>query len=89
MMRPLRLVDDYTFRWPELSSTTAQTFMSRFSDELIDLTPAQRIAKIDAWLPAIQDPTHAAKNGIGAIDQHLVVTSLLMWREDNRDRVAA
>jgi hypothetical protein len=88
-MTPLREVDGYTFQWPTLSNTAAQDFMLRFSGALMDLTPAQRIEKINEWLPAIQNPKHAAKAGIGAVDQHLVVSALLTWREENSERVSA
>jgi hypothetical protein len=84
-MKPLRLVDDYTFRWPELSSATAQDFMRRTSDHLVDLTPRQRVDYINDILPALRRPT----GSVSAFDQHLVLSALIQWREDNRERVAA
>lgn len=87
-MRPLSETDGYLFQWPDLSNEVARNFIARFTDSLIDLTPAQRVEKIDAWLPALRNEAHAAKHGISAADQHIVVTTLMTWREDNLDRVS-
>lgn len=86
-MKPWHQVDGYQFEWPTLSGDKAQNFLLRFSDELIELTPKERIEKINDWLPAISDEKRAAKSGISAFDQHLVVTTLRTWREDQRERI--
>jgi hypothetical protein len=85
MTTPWHQVDGYTFRWPELTSTTAQDFMRRTADHLIDLTPRQRVDYINGILPALQRPT----GSVSAFDQHLVLTALIQWCEDQRERVAA
>jgi len=85
MDKPWHQVDPYTFHWPELSSPTAQDFMRRTADHLVDLTPRQRVDYINDILPALRRPT----GSVSAFDQHLVLTALIQWREDNRERVAA
>jgi hypothetical protein len=85
MMKPIREIDGYTFRWPELTSSTAQDLMARTAEHLIEKTPAERVEYIDGILPALQRPT----GSVSAIDQHLVLSSLIQWREDNRDRARA
>ena len=84
-MIPWHQVDPYTFHWPELTSTTAQDFMRRTSDHLVDLTPRQRVDYINDILPALKRPT----GSVSAFDQHLVLSALIQWREDQRERVAA
>jgi hypothetical protein len=82
MHKPWHQVDGYTFRWPELTSATAQDFMARTAEHLIEKTPAERVSYINGILPALQRPS----GSVSAIDQHLVLSSLIQWREDNKDR---
>ncbi len=69
--------------------TTANDFMSRFTDALAGLTPRQRVEKIDAWLPAIRDPRKAQSAGVNAFEQHLVVVELMTIRENNVERITS
>ena len=71
-----------------MSNSTATDFLARFTDSLSDLTPRQRVEKIDAWLPALRDPRKANRAGVNAFDQHLVVVELMTIREDNLERMA-
>jgi hypothetical protein len=85
MSKPWHQVDPYVFHWPELSSPTAQDFMLRTADHLIEKTPAERVSYINDILPTLRRPT----GSVSASDQHLVITALIDWREDNRDRARA
>jgi hypothetical protein len=82
MHKPWHSLDAYTFHWPELSSPTAQDFMARTAEHLIEKTPQERVSYINSILPALRRPT----GSVSAIDQHLVLSALIQWREDNRDR---
>ena len=88
-MKPWHQVDHYSFRWPTLTSDIAQQRMLTLSESLMELTPRERVEKLDKWIPALRDVRAAEKAGIGVADHHLVVTALLQWREDNRERIAA
>ena len=85
--KPWHQLDGYCFRWPELSSDVAKQRLETIVDHLIERTPAERVAFLDKWIPALADPKAAAKAGIGAMDQSQVVNALRVWREDNRERV--
>lgn len=89
MSKPWHTLDAYTFHWPTLSSATAQQRMLAMVEHMTEMTPAERVAYLDKWIPALRDQRAAAKAGIGYFDQHLVVSSLIAWREDNRARAAA
>lgn len=69
--------------------TTANDFMSRFTNSLANLTPRQRVEKIDAWLPALRDPRKAHRAGVDAFEQHLVVVELMTIREKNVERITS
>lgn len=88
-MKPFHQIDGYSFNWPHLSSDTAKHRVQTLIEHMIELTPKERVAFLDKWIPALSDAKAAEKAGIGAIDRHLVVTALKTWREDNRERVAA
>ena len=85
MTKPWHSLDGYTFHWPELTSPTAQDFMARTAEHLTEKTPQERVDHINRILPALKRPT----GSVSAIDQHLCLTALIQWREDNRDRVRA
>jgi hypothetical protein len=69
--------------------TTANDFMTRFTNSLADLTPRQRVEKIDAWLPELRDPRKAQSAGVNAFEQHLVVVELMTIRENNVERITS
>lgn len=69
--------------------TTANDFMTRFTNSLADLTPRQRVEKIDAWLPELRDPRKAHRAGVNAFEQHLVVVELMTIRENNVERITS
>lgn len=87
MNKPWHQVDGYSFSWPVLSSEVAKLRMETIVDHLIEKTPQERVEFLDKWIPALRDERAAYKAGISAVDQHLVVTTLMTWREDNRERV--
>lgn len=87
--KPWHQVDGYCFLWPELSSDVAKRRVETMVDHMIEMTPAERVAFLDKWIPVLADETGAVKAGISAVDQHLVLTALRTWREDNRERVPA
>ena len=89
MVKPWHQIDGYCFRWPKLSSDVAKQRVETMVEHMIEMTPAERVEFLDKWIPALNDTNAAAKAGIGAVDQHLVVTALMQWREDNRERIAA
>lgn len=89
MVKPWHQIDGYCFRWPELSSDVAKQRVETMVEHMIEMLPAERVEYLDKWIPALNDTNAAAKAGIGAVDQHLVVTALMQWREDNRERVFA
>ena len=88
-MKPWHQIDGYCFRWPKLSSDVAKQRVETMIEHMIEMTPAERVEFLDKWIPALRDPKAAAKAGISAFDQHLVITALTTWREDNRERIAA
>jgi NADH:ubiquinone oxidoreductase subunit D len=85
MNKPWHQIDAYTFRWPELSSPTAQDFMVRTVEHLIEKTPRERVDYINSILPALKRPT----GSVSAFDQHIVLTQLIQWCEENEDRARA
>lgn len=89
MSKPWHEVDGYTFKWPELSSDIATRRVETMVEHMMEMTPAERVSYLDKWIPALRDQKAAAKAGIDFFDQHLVVSSLIVWREDNRARAAA
>ena len=82
-MKPWHETDSYTFKWPELSDRVAQDFMLRVSAHLMEKTPAERVAYINEILPALRAPT----GSVSAFDQHLVITALMTWASDNREKM--
>ena len=84
-MKPWHEVDSYAFKWPELSDQVARDFMLRVSAHLMEKTPKERVAYLDAIIPIMRRPT----GSVSAFDQHLVVTALIQWREDNFERISA
>lgn len=84
-MKPWHQVDGYTFQWPELSDQVARDFMVRVSAHLMEKTPAERVEYLDKIIPIMRHPT----GSVSAFDQHLVITALTTWREDNRERISA
>jgi hypothetical protein len=84
-MKPLNQIDGYTFKWPELSSKTAQDLMLHVSEHLMEKTPRERVDYINNILPALLRPT----GSVSAFDQHLVITALITWREENLERASA
>ena len=86
-MKPWHQIDGYCFNWPILSSEKAKQRIETLVDHMIEMTPAERVEFLDKWIPALRDTKAAAKAGIDAADQHLVVTALMTWREDNIERM--
>lgn len=89
MSKPWHQVDGYAFNWPALTSPIANERMKSLADAMMEKTPAERVEFLDKWIPALADDKAARKSGISAFDQHLVITALRTWREDNRDRARA
>lgn len=85
-MKPWHQLDGYCFNWPHLSSDKAKLRLESLIDHLIEKTPAERVDLLDKWIPALRDTKNAEKAGIPATDQHLVVTALMTWRQDNVER---
>ena len=84
-MKPLNQIDGYTFEWPHGLDTVVNDLLKRIAEHLIEKTPAERVSYINDILPALRRPT----GSVSAFDQHLVITALINWREDNRDRARA
>ena len=84
-MKPIRDVDAYTFAWPTLGNPTAQRRVETMVESMIEMTYRERVEFLDKWIPALRDQKAAQRAGISAVDQHLVVTALMRWRDDNAE----
>ena len=82
-MKPWHETDPYAFKWPQLSGQKAQEFMLSLADLLMGKTPRERVNYIEAILPDLRRPTKE----VSAFDQHLVITALMTWCEDNREKI--
>ena len=88
MNKPWHQVDGYCFKWPTLTSDVAKQRVETMIDHLIEMTPAERVAYLDKWIPALRNEKAAEKAGVSAFDRHLVISALIQWREDNKQRAA-
>lgn len=85
MVKPIRDIDPYAFDWPCGLDTVANDFLKRTAEYLIDKTPAERVAYLDTVIPALRRPS----GSVSATDQHLALTALTTWREENLERASA
>lgn len=84
-MKPVRQIDAYTFHWPSGLEPIANDLLKRTAEYLIDKTPAERVAYLDTVIPALRRPS----GSVSATDQHLALTALTIWREENDERARA